>query len=63
LFVHGTRDPFGSMKELDEARQLIPAKAEILPVEGAGHDLGFARGKKPEALAAEIVRKFLALAP
>jgi predicted alpha/beta-hydrolase family hydrolase len=39
LFVHGTRDPFGSMEELRDAMALIPAPTDLLPVEGAGHDL------------------------
>jgi hypothetical protein len=43
LFVHGTRDPFGSVEELRAAIQLIPARAEVFVVEGAGHDL--MRGK------------------
>jgi uncharacterized protein len=41
LFVHGTRDPFGSIDEMTKAQQLIPAKTELMKVEGAGHDLGF----------------------
>jgi predicted alpha/beta-hydrolase family hydrolase len=44
LFVHGTRDPFGSVEEMTKALQLIPAKTELMRVEGAGHDLGF-KGK------------------
>jgi predicted alpha/beta-hydrolase family hydrolase len=44
LFVHGTRDPFGSVEEMAKALQLIPAKTELMKVEGAGHDLGF-KGK------------------
>lgn len=39
LFVHGTRDPFGSIQELRDAVALIPAPTDLLPVEGAGHDL------------------------
>ncbi len=39
LFVQGTRDPFGSLGELDTARALIPARTAVIPVEGAGHDL------------------------
>jgi predicted alpha/beta-hydrolase family hydrolase len=38
LFVHGTRDPFGSIAEMRDALGLI-ARADLLPVEGAGHDL------------------------
>jgi len=44
LFVHGTRDPFGTVEEMMKALQLIPAKTELMKVEGAGHDLGF-KGK------------------
>ncbi len=45
LFVHGTRDPFGSVEEMRTAVKLIMAKTRILPVEGAGHDLDFSRKK------------------
>ena len=44
LFVHGTRDPFGSIDEMEKALELISARKELLKVEGAGHDLGF-KGK------------------
>jgi len=44
LFVHGTRDPFGTVEEITKALQLIPARTELMKVEGAGHDLGF-KGK------------------
>ena len=37
LFVHGTRDPFGSVDELRKAIKLIPARARLQVVEGAGH--------------------------
>jgi len=37
LFVHGTRDPFGTPDELREAIQLIPVGARLQIVEGAGH--------------------------
>ena len=40
LFVHGCRDPFGSLEEMQSARALIPARNELLHIEGAGHDLG-----------------------
>ena len=36
-FVHGTRDPFGSVEELQEAIKLIPAKTALKIVAGAGH--------------------------
>jgi predicted alpha/beta-hydrolase family hydrolase len=44
LFVQGTRDPFGSIAEMERALKMIPAKTKLLVVEGAGHDLGF-KGK------------------
>ena len=37
LFVHGTRDPFGSVEELREAIKLIPVAARLQVVKGAGH--------------------------
>ena len=40
VFVHGTRDPFGSIDELKRALALIPAATQLLEIEGAGHDLG-----------------------
>jgi uncharacterized protein len=45
LFVHGTRDPFGTVEEMQKALHLIPARKEFVAVEGAEHDLGF-KGKK-----------------
>ena len=43
LFIHGTRDPFGAIDELEAARALIPARTALLVVDGAGHDLGYGR--------------------
>jgi len=39
LFVHGSRDPFGSLDEMREALKLISARVELLPVDLAAHDL------------------------
>jgi uncharacterized protein len=39
IFVHGTADPFGSIAELRAAVAIIPALAQVLPIERAGHDL------------------------
>ena len=58
LFVHGTRDPFGSIEEMEAAIKLIPSKAELLPVEGAGHDLGFKGKTKRQDLPAAISTAF-----
>jgi len=46
LFVHGTRDPFGSETEMRKALKLIPATTRLLEIEGAGHDLKTAAQKK-----------------
>lgn len=56
LFVHGTADPFASIEELRDAMALIPAKTDLLPVEGAGHDL-----KRAPDLAADALTRFHAL--
>ena len=59
LFVQGTRDGFGSIEELQSALKLIPAKAYLFPVEGAGHDLGFSAKKKSAELPGRILQEFL----
>jgi predicted alpha/beta-hydrolase family hydrolase len=59
LFVHGTRDPFGSVEEMEKALELIPARKELLKVEGAGHDLGF-KGKT-HALPDCVLARFAAM--
>ncbi len=61
LFVHGTRDPFGTIEELEAARKLIPGKTALLRVEGAGHDLGFKGKARRDELPAQIVAEFRAL--
>jgi hypothetical protein len=58
VFVHGTRDPFGLVDEIDEARGLMPAQTRLVAVRDAGHDLG-ARGDG--AFAAPAVAELLAL--
>jgi predicted alpha/beta-hydrolase family hydrolase len=51
LFVHGSRDPFGSLEEMRNAIQLISAPVRLIEVEGVGHDLG----RNHAALARRIV--------
>lgn len=53
LFVHGTADPFASPEELRDAMALIPARADLVVVEGAGHDL-----KRAAGLSVEILTRF-----
>ena len=58
LFVQGTRDPFGSIAEIEHSLKLIPAKTKLLPVEGAGHDLGFKGKARPKELSAKVLAEF-----
>jgi predicted alpha/beta-hydrolase family hydrolase len=58
LFVQGTRDPFGSIAEIEQALKLIPAKTKLLPVEGAGHDLGFKGKSKQQELPETVFLEF-----
>lgn len=56
LFVHGSRDPFGSIEEMSHALEQIPGRKQLLPVEKAGHEL--VRGKDPEELITAIFKAF-----
>jgi predicted alpha/beta-hydrolase family hydrolase len=58
MFVSGTRDPFGTIDEIEAARKLIPAKTALLVVEGAGHDLGFKGKSKREDLPGAVLAQF-----
>lgn len=58
FFVHGTRDPFGTIVEIKAALVLMPAAHALEEVEGAGHDL---LGKKSAGeLPARIANEFQA---
>ena len=39
LFVHGMRDGFGTISEMESALKLIPARTELLALAGTGHEL------------------------
>lgn len=56
FFVHGTRDGFGTIDEMETALNLIPARTELIPVEAAGHELLTARNR--DALPKEIASAF-----
>jgi len=58
LFVNGTRDPFGTIAEMEQALKMIPARKQLLTIEGAGHDLGFKGKAKREDLAAKVFTAF-----
>ena len=60
-FVHGTRDPFGTLEELQTARDLIPARTTLLSVPG-GHDLGWTLRKRNPDLPHRIAATLLDLA-
>ncbi len=59
LFIEGTRDPFGSIEEMEAAIRLIPARTQLLKIEGAGHDLGFKGKMGGEELAKVVLEAFL----
>jgi len=61
LFVHGSRDPFGSLEELTAALAPVPAPVTLLPVDGAPHGLIARppRGRRADVVA-EIVQGFCA---
>ncbi|HZP07189.1 MAG TPA: alpha/beta fold hydrolase [Terracidiphilus sp.] len=56
LFVHGTRDGFATIAEMQSALSLIPARTHLLPIAGAGHELLTKSNR--EALIEEITSKF-----
>jgi uncharacterized protein len=56
-FVHGTRDGFGTISEMQSALSLIPARTELLPITGAGHELLTKSNR--ESLIEEVTSTFL----
>jgi uncharacterized protein len=58
LFVQGSEDAFASIAEIEAAIRLIPAHTSLTMVNGAGHDLGFARRKVNAGLLERIVDAF-----
>jgi uncharacterized protein len=58
LFVEGTRDPFASITEIEQAMKLIPGKTRLLTVDGVGHDLGFKGKSRREDLGATVLSEF-----
>jgi predicted alpha/beta-hydrolase family hydrolase len=55
LFVHGTRDPFGTPDELEAATATIPAPVTHEWIDGGRHDL-----KGADARVAATVAEWLA---
>ncbi len=64
LFVSGTKDGFGTVEEMTAALQLIPARTQLIPIEGAGHEL---LTKRNEAILPKMIVEaataFLTLTP
>jgi predicted alpha/beta-hydrolase family hydrolase len=58
LFVHGSRDGFGSLDKMKSALKLIPARSMLLEIQGVGHELLAA--KATDSPASKIVEAFLA---
>ncbi|MBV9074916.1 MAG: alpha/beta fold hydrolase [Acidobacteria bacterium] len=57
FFVHGTRDPLGSISEMESALKLISANTQLFPLENAGHEL---LGKtNRELTVSAIVKSFI----
>lgn len=56
LFIHGTRDGFGSIAEMEAALKLIPARTELHSVPGAGHELMTKRNR--DSLPQSVVETF-----
>ena len=56
LFVHGSRDPFGSIAEMTSALQLIPAPTHVLEIKGTGHELMAKNG--PAEVPSRVVEAF-----
>jgi hypothetical protein len=57
LFVHGTRDGFGSIDEVVAAIKLIPARTQVLPIDSGGHEL--LTKKNASGLPAEMLKAFV----
>jgi predicted alpha/beta-hydrolase family hydrolase len=55
LFLHGTRDPFGTIEEMQAALALIPARHRLVPFEKTGHEWN-------AAMAPAILREALCFA-
>lgn len=56
LFVSGTKDSFGAIQELQTAIELIPARTELVPIDGASH--GLSKSGSAQGLASLIKTRF-----
>ena len=60
MFVHGARDEFGSIADMEAALALIPARTELVPIPQVGHELMTSRNR--DVLAQHLAHGFLAFA-
>ncbi len=54
LFVHGSKDSFGSISEMENALRAIPAAHALVVVEDAGHDLKRGRFDFDQVMRADL---------
>ena len=57
LFIHGTKDPFGTPEEMEAAVKLIPAATRLVLVEGGAH--GLVSGKVSRAGLEKVASRVL----
>jgi|HubBroStandDraft_2_1064218.scaffolds.fasta_scaffold515493_1 predicted alpha/beta-hydrolase family hydrolase len=57
MFVHGLRDGFGTIAEMQSALSLIPARTDLLPIAGAGHEL--LTKNNGESLIEQVTSRFI----
>jgi predicted alpha/beta-hydrolase family hydrolase len=57
LFVSGTKDVFGTIAELKAAIDLVPARTELLEIEGASH--GLSKPGSAESASNIVTQRFL----
>ncbi len=58
LLLDAGRRALETLGEMEAALKMIPAKTELLSVEGAGHDLGFKGKSMPAEVVGGVVRAF-----
>jgi predicted alpha/beta-hydrolase family hydrolase len=56
MFVHGSRDPFATLQEMESAMALLRGRHTLLEIDGAGHEL-LGRKANPK-FGAEVVAAF-----
>ncbi len=55
VFVHGARDPFGTLDEIRAAAALVTGPTTLLEVPAAGHDLSRAKTDPSDAAVTAIL--------